>query len=66
VDERIEIRVRGRLGPAVAASFDGLDVQPDGGDTVLRGTAVDPAALYGLIDRLEALGLQLLEVRRTP
>jgi hypothetical protein len=34
-------------------------------ETVLTGPLADQAALYGLLAQLEALGLELLEVRRT-
>jgi hypothetical protein len=36
------------------------------GDTVLSGTIADQAALYGVLAQLEALGLELIEVRRVP
>jgi hypothetical protein len=32
---------------------------------VLRGEVADRAALYGVLERIEALGLELLDVRRT-
>jgi len=32
--------------------------------TVLRGPVVDQAALHGIINRLQRLGLDLIEVRR--
>jgi hypothetical protein len=32
---------------------------------VLGGEIADQAALYGVLDRIESLGLELLEVRRT-
>jgi hypothetical protein len=31
---------------------------------VLRGEIADQAALYGVLDRIECLGLELLDVRR--
>ena len=37
-------------------------IQPVG--TILRGTVVDQAALHGVINRLQGLGLELVEVRR--
>ena len=37
-----------------------------GGDTVLTGPLPDRAALYGVLAQIEALGLELLEVRRLP
>ena len=60
-----EIRVRGLLGDALRGAFPGLRVRVDGTDTVLNGPVVDQAALYGVLDRIEALGLELLELRRT-
>jgi hypothetical protein len=60
------IRVRGRLGRAMRAAFPGLRAQARGGDTVLSGVLPDQAALYGVLARVEALGLELLEVRRVP
>ena len=35
-----------------------------GGDTVLTGALADQAALYGVLAEVEALGLELIEVRR--
>jgi hypothetical protein len=64
--ECYEIRVRGRLTPAVAATFAGLEVRLDGDNTVLDGPLADQAALYGVLDRVQALGLELVEFRRLP
>ena len=61
---RYQIRVRGGLGRTIRAAFPGLRAQPQGQDTVLTGTLADQAALYGALAQLEALGLELLEVRR--
>jgi hypothetical protein len=66
VTGRYEIRVRGRLRPAVSATFDGFEVRLDGVDSVLDGMIPDQAALYGVLDRLAAFGLELIEVRRVP
>ena len=35
-------------------------------DTLLTGSLPDQSALYGVIQQLEALGVQLLEIRRLP
>ena len=59
-----EIRVRGRLGGMLLDAFPGLRAQPDGTETVLTGPLADQAALYGVLAQLEALGLELLELRR--
>lgn len=55
-----EIRVRGHLGSAWAAWFDGFDVtDDDGGITVIRGTVADQAALHGVLQKLRDLGIPL-------
>ena len=61
-----QIRVRGRLGQTMLAAFPGLRARAHGGDTVLAGPLADQAALYGVLGRIESLGLELLEVRRLP
>ena len=60
------IRVRGRLGETIRSAFPALQARASGGDTVLTGPLPDRAALYGVLAQLEALGLELLEVRRQP
>jgi len=61
-----EIRVAGVVPPEMLAEL--LDVvmsvQPVG--TVLTGSAIDQAALHGVINRIRGHGLQLVEVRRRP
>jgi len=61
-----EITVRGRLTDTMLTAFDGLDASPAAADTVLRGEIVDQAALFGVLERIESLGLELLDVRRNP
>jgi len=63
---RYRIRVRGRLGETIRGAFPALQARASGGDTVLTGPLPDRAALYGVIAEIEALGLELLEVRRLP
>ena len=63
---RYRIRVRGRLGPTMRCAFPTLQARASGGDTVLTGPLCDRAALYGVLAEIEALGLDLLEVRRLP
>jgi hypothetical protein len=48
------------------AAFPALSAQVRGEDTVLTGTLPDEAALYGVLAEIEALGLELLELRRFP
>jgi hypothetical protein len=47
-------------------AFPSLQARPSGGDTVLTGPLPDRAALHGVLAEIEALGLELLEVRRLP
>jgi hypothetical protein len=63
---RYQIRVRGRLGETLCSAFPALQAKASGGDTVLTGPLPDRAALYGVLAEIEALGLELLEVRRLP
>ncbi|HEX9352335.1 MAG TPA: hypothetical protein VF933_00735 [Streptosporangiaceae bacterium] len=60
-----EIRVRGLLGRTLLGAFPGLRARADGTETVLSGPLADQAALHGVLDQIEALGLELLELRRT-
>ena len=62
--EVYEIRVRGLLGPTLLEAFRDLAARRQGQDTLLRGQLPGQSALYGVIHQLEALGLELLEVRR--
>ena len=63
---RYRICVRGRLGETICSAFPALQAQASGGDTVLTGPLPDRAALYGVLAEIEALGLELLELRRLP
>ena len=63
---RYRICVRGRLGETIRSAFPALQAKASGGDTVLTGPLPDRAALYGVLAQIEALGLELLEVRRLP
>ena len=63
---RYEIWVRGHLGGTMRSAFPALRAQSRGEDTVLTGAISDQAELYGVLAEIEALGLELLEVRRVP
>jgi hypothetical protein len=58
-----EIRVTGSIGPAAQEAFGGLAIDTEPPSTVLSGE-LDQAALHGLIDRVRALGLELVDIRR--
>jgi hypothetical protein len=61
-----EFRVRGHLGQTVLRGLAELQAETDRGDTVLKGPVLDQAALHGVLAQIEALGLELLELRRIP
>ncbi len=62
--DQYEIRVRGRVTPALLARFEGLGSTVEPVETVLHGPLADQAALHGVIDLVRALGLELVEVRK--
>ena len=60
---RYVIRINGHLGATVLSAFPALTSRWHGAHTVLTGQ-LDQSALYGVLAEIEALGLDLLEVRR--
>ena len=60
-----QVRVRGRLSKTLLGAFPELRAQVQGSETLLAGQLPDQAALFGVLDRIEALGLELLEIIRT-
>jgi hypothetical protein len=66
VPPRYEIRVRGRVSEATLGSFEGMDADLAPAETVLHGPVADQAGLHGLLERIQSLGLELVEVRRLP
>jgi hypothetical protein len=61
-----EIHLRGRLSPAVRASFGNLTSREKPVETVLQGPVRDAAELYATLARIQSLGLELVELRRIP
>jgi len=60
---RYAIRIKGQLGATMLSAFPAVASQSRGADTVLTGR-LDRSALFGVLAEVEALGLDLLEVRR--
>jgi hypothetical protein len=56
------ITIRGVLTDRLAAAFEPLSPAGADGTTVLSGSCADSAALYGVLDRMRDLGLELLTV----
>jgi hypothetical protein len=57
-----ELKIRGVASDLVRAEFDDVELWAAPGATWLRTGEADTAALYGLIKRIETLGLVLLKV----
>jgi hypothetical protein len=58
------IRIQGRLGATALSAFPSMESELKGGETVLTGLLKDRSALFGLLWQIEALGLDLLELRQ--
>jgi hypothetical protein len=58
------IRIKGRLGATALSAFPPMGSEVEGGDTVLTGLLEDRSAVFGVVAQIEALGLELLELRQ--
>ena len=60
---QVEIRARGRIDEQWSSWFEGLSIAHTAqGETILSGSVIDQAALYGLLAKLRDLGLALVSV----
>jgi hypothetical protein len=64
VSASYEIRIKGKMGQSLLSSFTDMDAAVRPAETVLRGTITDQAQLHGLLERIQLLGLELIEVRQ--
>jgi hypothetical protein len=60
------IVVRSELSDSYAVAFEGMEMDTKSGETVLTGTVIDQPHLYGILDRINGLGLELLSVQALP
>ena len=58
------VRIRGRLGATALSAFPSMVSELKGSETVLTGLIEDRSALFGVLAQIEALGLELLELRQ--
>jgi hypothetical protein len=65
-DQGFEVTVRGSAGPTVRAALSDLEVEVTllGKRTLLRAPDADQAALFGLLQRIQDMGLEVIDVRR--
>lgn len=61
---RYAIRIKGTLGPTALSAFPMMVCETEGHETVLTGLVEDRSALFGVLGQIEALGLELLELRQ--
>ncbi|MGO9192973.1 MAG: hypothetical protein ACLP8X_31610 [Streptosporangiaceae bacterium] len=60
------IIVRGVAGPSVRAAFDDVEISVVGDTTMLRRAGTDQAALHGILNRIQDLGLVVIDVHLEP
>jgi hypothetical protein len=58
------IRIKGRLGATALSAFPTMEAELTGGETVLTGLLEDRSAVFGVLLQIEALGLELIELRQ--
>ena len=63
---RYRISVRGRLTERLGSAFKGMDLEPGKGQTFLVGEIRDQSHLYGVLDQVRDLGLELVSVEVVP
>ena len=56
------IVVRSKLGEKYAVAFEGMQMEAKNGNTILTGRIIDQPQLFGILDRINGLGLELLSV----
>ena len=59
-----EIRLTGKLDQSWSAWFDGFKISYEDDTTVILGKVIDQAALFGLLNKLNSLGLSIRLVRQ--
>jgi hypothetical protein len=60
------ISVRGRLTKRLGSAFEGMSLEAGQGQTFLVGEIRDQSHLYGLLDQVRNLGLELVSVEVVP
>jgi hypothetical protein len=60
------IVVRSELSDKYAVAFEGMEMETRDGNTILMGKIIDQPHLFGILDRINGLGLELLSVQALP
>jgi hypothetical protein len=60
------IVVRSELSDKYAVAFEGMEMETKSGNTILTGEVIDQPHLFGILARINGLGLKLLSVQALP
>jgi hypothetical protein len=60
------IVVQSELSDRYAVAFEGMEMETKSGDTVITGEVIDQPHLYGILGRINGLGLKLVSVQALP
>jgi hypothetical protein len=60
--QRCRIRIHGFFSQSWSEWFDGFDISHVNDVTILSGTLSDQAAVYGLLNKIRDLGIDLISV----
>ncbi len=58
----IRIKVKGHLDKNWNKSFDGMNINYEGDNTILSGTVKDEAYMHGILNRIRDLNLKLISL----
>lgn len=61
-----QICIRGRVTERLGSALEGMRLEAGGTETVFTGEIRDQSQLYGLLDRVRDLGLELVSVQPQP
>jgi hypothetical protein len=61
-----QICIRGSVTVRFGSAFEGMRVQAGAAESVFTGEIHDQSKLYGLLDRIRDLGLELLSLQPPP
>lgn len=64
MNSSIKIKIKGRLDSSWKDWFDGLDITTEGDYTILFGVAKDEAFVFGVLNKIRDLNLNLLSVEK--
>jgi hypothetical protein len=63
---RYRICVRGRVSERLGSAFEGMQLESGATETGFFGEVRDQSQLFGLLDRVRDLGLELVSVQPQP